>query len=83
MAELRAETGEPEKTSAEDASSESAQEPAPAAELPREIRDIGPDDSGPVVPPPPGTMVLLPGAPDHRRVGLLFMVAPHERISLR
>jgi phage shock protein A len=82
MAELRAETGEPEETSAEDASSESVQEPALAAELLREIRDIGPDDPGPVVPPPPGTMVLLPGAPDDRRVGLLFVVAPQDTAVL-
>src|SRR5258708_6470711 len=59
MAELRAETGEPEETPAGEASSESVQEPATAAELLREIRDTGPDDSGPVVPPPPRTMVLL------------------------
>src|SRR6266487_2932757 len=39
MAELRAETGEPEETSAEDASPVSVQEPALAAELLREIGD--------------------------------------------
>src|SRR5712691_11121699 len=82
MAELRAETGEPEETSAEDASPVSVQEPAPAADLLREIRDTGPDDPGPVVPPPPGTMVLLPGAPDYRRAGLLFVVAPQDTAVL-
>jgi len=83
MAELRAETGEPEETSAEDASPVSVQEPALAAELLREIGDTGPDDSGPgVVPSPPGTMVLLPDAPGYRRAGLLFVVVPQDTAVL-
>jgi PspA/IM30 family protein/helix-turn-helix protein len=82
MADLRAEAGEPGEPSGEE---EPAPAPAGEAEPPRKARGRGPgaqDGSGPGVVPPPGTMVLLPGAPEDHRVGLLFTVVPPDAAVL-
>ena len=49
--------------------------PGPGGEAGGESRrDAGPEDDDD--PPPPGMMALWPGAPDHVRAGLLFVVEP-------
>jgi hypothetical protein len=88
MAGLSAKTGDLAVTPEEDTWSVAAGAAVTADdELLREVRDLQPDaqDAGPgdpAVVPPPGMLVLRPGAPDDTRAGLLFVVEPRDTAVL-
>jgi hypothetical protein len=80
MAGLRAETGDPEGAPDPESPLQPGQVLAPDPELLREAGHLTPaaegDSGAGTVPLPPGMMLLLPGAPEDQRAGLLFVVAP-------
>jgi DNA-binding XRE family transcriptional regulator len=87
--ELDAEAGDQESTSDEAGLAPEPEVASPEDEMLREIRDLGsgrPDDAktedGGGISAPPGMMELRPGAPGHVRVGLLFVVEPHDTAVL-